>query len=166
MNVINSITRGLSDGSASGPGVCVISNPGADHIQPRPLRLITRHRGLFEERGSESVQQGRLLDVCDMSHLTFGRASGWHLTARPARPWHFMYHAELLGGKGERGKFTYRDRRMNIAYWSAHETGCSDPDVSGTEEVVNERHVYSESKCCYLQFIFIFDLSLCHRPNL
>lgn len=34
-------------------------------------------------------------------------------------PCHFMYHVELLRGKGE--------RQMNIAYWSAHETGCSDP---------------------------------------
>lgn len=88
--------------------------------------LVMRHQGLFEERGSELVQQGWLLNVYDMSDLTFGRATGWHLSVRQAWPWHFMYHVELLGGKGERGKFTYRHRRMNIAYWSAHETDGSD----------------------------------------
>lgn len=89
---------------------------------------VTRHQGLFEEHGSEMVRQGWLLNVYDMSDLTFERASGWHLSLRQARLWHFMYHEELLGGKGERGKFTYRHRQMNIAYWSARcETGRSDP---------------------------------------
>lgn len=90
-----------------------------------PSTLVMRHQGLFEERGSELVQQGWLSNVYDMSDLTFGRASGWHLSLRQAWPWHFMYHVELLWGKGERGKFTYRHRQMNIAYWSAYETGCS-----------------------------------------
>lgn len=75
------------------------------------------------------VRQGWLLNVYDMSDLTFERASGWHLSLHQARLWHFMYHEELLGGKGEREKFTYRHRQMNIAYWSARcETGSSDPD--------------------------------------
>lgn len=59
-----------------------------------------------------------------MSDLTFGKVSGWHLSPHQAWPWHFMYHVELLGGKGERGKFTYRLRQMNIGYWSAHETAA------------------------------------------
>lgn len=81
-----------------------------------PSALVMRHQGLFEERGSELVQQGWLLNVYDMSYLTFGRASGWHLSVCQAWPWHLMYHVELLRGKGERGKFTYRHRQMNIAY--------------------------------------------------
>lgn len=49
---------------------------------------VMRHQGLFEEHGSEMVRQGWLLNVYDMSDLTFERASGWHLSLRQALALH------------------------------------------------------------------------------
>ncbi|KAK5888731.1 hypothetical protein CesoFtcFv8_014792 [Champsocephalus esox] len=122
---VHVITRGLTKGTTSKTRCFCDLIPRSRSNAAISPPLVMRDQGLFEERCSESDQQGWLLNVYDMSDLTFGRASGWHLSLRQAWSWHFMYHVELLGGKGERGKFTYRHRQMNIAYWSAYETGCS-----------------------------------------
>lgn len=143
-----------------------------------PSALVMRHQGLFEERGSELVQQGWLLNVYGMSDLTFGRASGWHLSPRQAWPWHFMYHVELLGGKGERGKFTYRHRQMNIAYWSAYERDSSGPaggllhcfrDAGSPQWLPCLLWIKVLHKCCHVWFGFVsptgFYKVVAHPPN-
>lgn len=96
-------------------------------IKIQPFPLDSHHET------SETVWRARLWigpaywmsTTCQLWHLE--RASGWHLSVHQVWPWHFMYHVELLGGKRERGKFTYQWRQMNIAYWSAHEPSCSGP---------------------------------------
>lgn len=133
-------------------GVYVMWYPAAGEIQPFPIRsrLESVWRAWFWIGPAGMVVEGLRhvrFDIWKSEWLAFVSAPGPALTLN-------VSCIELLGGK-----FTYRHRQMNIAYWSAYETGGSDP-AGGLQHRFND----AQSPQWLLCVLWIQVLHKCFYP--